>query len=111
MKKGAFLAIIILSQIMISNILQAQEAPKKSEERASKMAQKMKSAMKLTDEQTLKAKEINIKAIESRRDIHQKYKQQMLADMKKIEEETDAQYLQILSKEQFETYKAMKEKR
>ncbi len=111
MKKLIVSALLIASQYLFASTSFAQEGKMPPEERADKMTEKMKTALSLTDEQKMKAKEINTKTVQSLREIKDKYKALMQADLKKIEDESDSQYKLLLSPDQYTKYVQLKDER
>ena len=88
-----------------------QMMKKTPEERAEKMTNRLKMTLNLSDDQVAKAREINLKTAQSMKEVKEKHKQEMMSDFKKIEDETDARYKEILTAEQFAKYQQMKEQR
>jgi len=111
MKKTIVSAMLIASQCLLISISFAQGGKMPPEERADKMTERMKTALHLTADQAVKAKEINTKTLASGREIREKYKNMMLAEMKNAENEADSQYKRLLTARQYEIYSQKKEKK
>ena len=105
-------SLLILSTIS----LLAQEPKEKltAAERASKITEKMKKALNLTDEQAKKVLAVNqdfATKMEKQRELNKEDRKNGRDEMKKIDDDQDARMKEILTTDQYKTYLELKERR
>lgn len=102
--------------ILCTISLHAQEPKEKltTAERASKITEKMKKALNLTDEQTKKVLAVNqdfTTKMEKQRELNKEDRKNSRDEMKKIDDDQDARMKEILTADQYKTYLDLKERR
>ena len=87
---------------------------KSPDEKAAIWSQKLKKKLNLSDDQTLKAKEVMVTSFQKRQDIKAKEtteRNARKAEMLRLEEEMNAQLKPILTPEQYDQYLVIKAER
>ncbi len=102
--------------ILCTISLHAQEPKEKltAAERASKITEKMKKALNLTDEQTKKVLAVNqdfTTKMEKQRELNKEDRKNSRDEMKKIDDDQDARMKEILTADQYKSYLDLKERR
>ncbi len=108
---------ILGSLLILTTIsLRAQEPKEKltAAERTSKITERMKKALNLTDEQAKKVLAVNqdfATKMEKQRELNKEDRKNGRDEMKKIDDDQDARMKEILTTDQYKTYLELKERR
>lgn len=103
--------VLALQTIFLCSYAQEKDMKKTPEERAKISTEKLKTSLSLSDEQTAKIYELNLRRIKEHKEFREN-KLKLNSEMKKKKTEYRESFKTILTDEQFKTFKEMhKEKK